>query len=359
MVLHLTSTLLIAQVYTYQDVDALLKKAEKDSIAHIERLAALKFHELINQYRKENGLNEIKWNETLWIATINHNTWMDKAGDLSHRQKVNTKYFTGNSPGNRLDYAAGGKAGIRWSGENALYNYSHKSYSYSNSRGKTKEEIANNIAQRSFNQWKNSPGHNDNMLGKKHGSHGVAFKITSSRVWGTDLFSSSGSDYKPSPSNYMAKAKTKSSIPGKKTRRFSTYKNKLILHEELSTTLNNELNLKGKNWTKKDGLAKSKAYRIARVKQHANDNGVVLTETEITIEKKLFGLIKKQINTYSAVIERDINQFDSKEVTKELSNMLKNNQSINPKSKIDLALVLKKKKDKVRITLVSILYNPV
>lgn len=344
-----TTTLSKSQTYTYKDVNQLLVKAERDSVAYIERLAALEFHKLINQYRKENDLNEIKWNETLWIATINHNTWMDNASNLSHHQKSNTKYFTGISPGNRLDFAAGGDADISWSGENALYNYS--------SYGKSKEEIAKNIAQRSFNQWQNSPGHNKNMLGKSHGSHGVAFKITDGRVWGTDLFSSAGFDYTPSPSNYIAQKNTKTSR--KKSKRFSTYKNKRIIQEELSNKLSDELSLKSKNWVKKEGEAKSKAYKIARKKYKTfSTDGVLHTETEITVQKRFFGLIKKQVHTYAATIETDLEYFDSKEISKELSELMKQNQPFNAKSKIDVAVVLKKKKNKVRVTLVSILYNP-
>ena len=351
LVLCICSTLANAQIHTYQNVNQLLKEAEQDSIAYIERTAALEFHKLINQYRSENDLNTIKWNETLWIATQNHNLWMSKTGKLSHHQTTNNKYFSGDSPGDRLNYAAGGDATISWSGENALYNYSH--------RGTTKDEIAKNIAKSSFKQWKNSPGHNENMLGKRHGSHGVAFKINGGVVWGTDLFSSSGKDYTPTPSIFYARQETKSSTPKPRTKRFSTAKNRRLVYEEVKTNLNDELNLKAKNWTKKEGVAKRLAYRIANKKyQTKNAEGVVYTKTQETSKKAFLGLFNKKIYTYSAIIEKDIDDFDSEAMSQQLTALLKDNQPFNKKSKVDVAVILKKRKNLIRVTLVSIMYNP-
>lgn len=339
-----------AQLYTYQDVNALIEKSKQDSIAEIERMAALEFHELINKYRKENGLNTIKWNETLWVTTINHNKWMVKTGTLSHHQTTNNKYYTGKSPGDRLSYAQAGSAHFGWSGENALYNYSCK--------GKTKEEIAKNIAQRSFTQWKNSPGHNENMLSKRHGSHGVAFAINGSVVWGTDLFSSYDYEGNPDTGNtntfYAAKTKTKS-----KPKRFSTAKNRRLVNEELITSINDDLNLKNKNWSKKQGNAKRLAYRIANKKYKTDNNqSVIYTETQATQKKTFLDLFNKTIHTYSAIIEKDVDDFDSETISNELANMLKDNQPINAKSKIDVAVLLKKRKNLVRLTMVSVVQNP-
>ncbi len=342
-----------AQLYTYQDVDALIEKSKQDSIAEIERMAALEFHKLINKYRTENGLSTIKWNETLWIATINHNKWMTKTGTLSHHQTTNNKYFTGKSPGDRLSYAQAGNSHYGWSGENALYNYS--------STGKTKEEIAKNIAQKSFTQWKNSPGHNENMLSKRHGSHGVAFAINGSVVWGTDLFSSYG--YENNPNNetihsryYAAKTKTKTKP---KSKRFSTAKNRRLVHDDLITSINDDLHLKNKNWSKKSSEAKRLAYRIASKKYKTNNSeSVIYTETKATHKKTFLGLFNKSIHTYSAIIEKDVDDFNSETISNELATMLKDNQPINPKSKIDVTVLLKKRKNLVRLTMVSVVQNP-
>lgn len=342
-----------AQLYTYQDVDALLKKAEQDSIAEIERMAALEFHKLINIYRTENGLKTMKWNETLWIATQNHNLWMAKSGSLSHHQTTANKYYSGTSPGDRLSYAQAGNSSFGWSGENALYNYSCK--------GNTKEEIAKNIAQRSFTQWKNSKGHNENMLSKRHGSHGVAFKINGSVVWGTDLFSPYG--YESNPNNetihsryYAAKTKTKTKP---KSKRFSTAKNRRLVHVDLITSINDDLHLKNKNWSKKSNEAKRLAYRIANKKYKTKQGyNVIYSETQTTHKKTFLGLFNKNIHTYSAIIEKDVDDFDSETISNELAALLKDNQSINPKSKIDVAILLKKRKNLVRLTMVSVVQNP-
>lgn len=339
-----------AQLYTYQDVESLKEKAQQDSIAEIERMAALEFHELINQYRKQNGLNTIKWNETLWIATINHNKWMAKTGKLSHHQTTTNNCYSGKSPGDRLTYAQAGSSHFGWSGENALYNYS--------CTGKTKEEIAKNIAKKSFIQWKNSKGHNENMLSKRHGSHGVAFKINGAVVWGTDLFSSYGGENNEKDETiytryYAANTKKKS-----KPKRFSTAKNRRIINENVVTTINKELALKTKNWNSKKGNAKKLAYRIANKKYKTkNSNGILFTETQETTKRTFLGLFNKNIHTYSAVIEKDIDEFDSEAISKQLATLLKKEQPFNTKSKVDVAILLKKRKNLIRIILVSVLQN--
>ena len=99
-----------AQISTNKDIAILLEKSEKDSIAKIERLAALGFHKLINEYRQSKNLSVISWDETLWIATKNHNAWMAEADILSHNQYKKNKYYTGSGPGDRFNYAAGGNS---------------------------------------------------------------------------------------------------------------------------------------------------------------------------------------------------------------------------------------------------------
>ena len=341
-----------AQLYTYKDVNQLLKKAEQDSIAQIERMAALEFHKLINQYRKENGLNTIEWNETLWIATQNHNLWMANTGKLSHHQTTNNKYYSGTSPGERLRYAQGDNTNFGWSGENALYNYSNF--------GNTKEEIAQNIAKKSFIQWKNSKGHNENMLSKRHGSHGVAFKINGSVVWGTDLFSSYGGDHSNNQTFYAKHhSATPQKVSTKKSKRFSTAKNRRLVNYEVISTLSDELNLKQRNWNSKKGEARRLAYRIANKKYKTyQEDGIIYTETQESVKKSFLGLFNKTIHTYSAIIEKNVDDFDSEAVSKQLAMLLKEKQPFNTKSKIDFAVVLKKRKNLVRVTLVSVLQNP-
>lgn len=170
-----------AQVAENTQLNVILKNASIDSIQKIERLAAILFHDKINAHRVANGKEKLGWDDTLWLASRNHNMWMMANEKLAHHQEAGTKGFSGVTPGDRYDYASRKKGKCSWSGENALYNYS-AGYG-------TIQKNAEHIAEYSFNQWKNSPGHNNNMLSGSSRVHGVAFTIVSGeRVWGTDLF---------------------------------------------------------------------------------------------------------------------------------------------------------------------------
>jgi uncharacterized protein YkwD len=174
-------SLVSAQPVNIHSISSVLKKTETDSIRKIERQAAIKFHQLLNNYRSKKGRHLLRWSETLWIASYNHTLWMETNEKLSHVQKKGTTNFTGENPGDRYNYAAGGKSPFSCSAENALYNYS--------GIGNTIDKIANNIAVHSLEQWIDSPDHHENMLSKNHGMHGTAFRISADGiVWGTDLF---------------------------------------------------------------------------------------------------------------------------------------------------------------------------
>lgn len=334
-----------AQIYTVNDIDKLLLNSEKDSVAQIERLAAKEFHKLINQYRTENKLSTIDWDETLWIACRNHNNWMAESGNLSHLQTSKNKNFTGIDPADRFNYAAGGSAKNGWSGENALYNYSAK--------GKTITEIAKNIAKESFTQWKNSPGHNKNMLGSRHSIHGVAFILNDGRVWGTDLFAI-GVNYHRANDNELKYA-AKKTTP--KTVRFSPTKTLRSISTNVTEQVVNTQQLKTKN-IKNNGEAYKQARNLLAKRIKNNNNGVLLEEQNTTETNGVLGLFVKEINTYTLVIEKELDEFNSKTISEELAQLIVSKQKFNTKSKLDLGVALRKRKNTVRITLVSVLYNP-
>lgn len=170
-----------AQVCENSKLALLLKQSKKDSVQKIERLAALKFHKLINDYRVKSGSEALVWDDTLWLTCRNHDLWMNAKSELSHDEKAGTVNFTGKSPGERYAYTSNNKGLCSWTGENALYNWSKN--------GNSIDEIAKDIATTSFEQWKHSPGHNENMLAKRSKVHGVAFYLgNGGKVWGTDLF---------------------------------------------------------------------------------------------------------------------------------------------------------------------------
>lgn len=332
-----STSIYIAQITTNKAIGVLINKAEKDSVAQIERLAALEFHKLINHYRKSKGLSSITWDETLWITTRNHNEWMAEANVLSHHQTKKNKYFTGTNPGDRFDFAAGGNSPNNWSGENALYNFS--------AFGNNIKEISNNIASRSFEQWKNSPGHNRNMLGKSHATHGTAFKIYEDKVWGTDLFASTGRPYSTKENQIIYTKKKR-----KKKARFSTFKTK----RELTVQILNGLNMKVKK--SKNSEAKKKAERLLNKRfKNKNINGVLYSKQTTTKTKGKFRLFSKNKSTYALVIEKDISDFDITEMTNQLLNLVKENQTTIKKSRIDLGIALRKRKQAIRLTLVCII----
>ncbi|CAN5823206.1 hypothetical protein BH11BAC7_BH11BAC7_03880 [soil metagenome] len=170
-----------AQIADNSQLRIIITNASVDSIQKIERLAAILFHDKINAHRSANGKTALGWDDTLWLASRNHNTWMMENTQLGHMEKAGTKSFSGVNPGDRYDYVSKNKGKCSWSGENALYNYS--------AGNTTIEKNAEQIAEYSFQQWKNSPGHNANMLSASSKVHGVAFMIESDgQVWATDLF---------------------------------------------------------------------------------------------------------------------------------------------------------------------------
>ncbi len=171
------------KLVTLSDLPTLLQEAQTDRNQQIERQAALEFHKLINQYRKSQNIDSLAWDETFWLTSRNHSLYLAKNADysyFSHDQVKNRPYFSGIDPGNRLSYVDGNKNTRFWTNENILQN--NIDYTLT-----SVEQIAKQMAKDGFNQWKKSPGHNANMLNAR-GYHGVAFIISGSNFYGTDLF---------------------------------------------------------------------------------------------------------------------------------------------------------------------------
>ena len=172
-----------AQVYRWSEVEGWMDRMENDSLMQLEFRAALHFHHLLNDYRTKQRLDTLALDPLVWLAAYNHSVYMRALGRLGHTQEKKDAFFTGTMPGDRYAWAAGGMAPDLWSGENVLMNYSATA-------GDNLDKIAQKIAESSFSQWKNSKPHYENMTGKNHAKHGVAFAIQGNKVWGTDLFSS-------------------------------------------------------------------------------------------------------------------------------------------------------------------------
>ena len=57
----------------------------------------LKVFEKINEYRVENGLNELKWDDATYKSTRVHTEYMIKNSELCHTENSETPTFTSNS----------------------------------------------------------------------------------------------------------------------------------------------------------------------------------------------------------------------------------------------------------------------
>lgn len=168
------------------DLPVVLKKIEKDKVQKLERMIALEFHKLLNQYRKANKLDTLAWSDILWLTARNHNFYMIAKNDLTHDEEAGEQFFTGVDPGARLKYTQGNKGGLSWSGENCLYRTAQLPSDLTNDAKLL--EYAKDLARKGLEQWQSSPPHNRNMLGTDHKMHGAAFNFDESLLFATDLF---------------------------------------------------------------------------------------------------------------------------------------------------------------------------
>ena len=357
------------KICNISSINDLLNLSKNDSIQKIERLAALKFHILINNYRLKNGLDTIGWDEGLWLTCRNHNLWMASNSDLTHQQLKNTKFFTGEHPNNRYDYTTLNKGNCNWSGENALSNF--------NCDGKNIVEITDNISTTSFEQWKYSPGHNENMLGKSHKVHGVAFLLKSyskeyypnTIVWGTDLFSSNQDgqfNHSLSPVNPSNLTFFKSNILRKSNVKLNLRK----LEEELLQKLYSSYSDK-----KNELIEINKAMEKASLNHSVYMSTVKqLTHNEVKTKRNFYGQNAKQRMikaTYGlfclsknkskliesiAVIESDIKTLDVEQLVDEIQTKLDLDKKTNSNnSKMGYGIILKQDKNRLNIYATRIL----
>ncbi|MBV6483921.1 MAG: CAP domain-containing protein [Flavobacteriales bacterium] len=326
-----------AQTKTVTDLPELLANKFEGQSQAIERAAALEFHKLINQYRSENLLQPLVWDDTIWVAAKNHSLWMRFNTRLSHHE-TNSMLFTGKTPEDRYYFVTEGKPTVSINGENILLNFSCK--------GKNVEQTALNIAKESFEQWKSSAGHNENMLSPGFIRHGVAFCVNEDNVWATNMFS-----YGYQPTNYiyepMVTRRTKNLNPD--------YAN--IQQDVLSSLLEKlkmVLNIKPKQTKKLNGEAYRSAKSIVNVRPATKETqNIILAKQETINTKGLIGF-KTEKQVYHLVIEKKANDFNIDMVTNELIDFLKKNQELTHAKKLGMSIAIVKRKDRIRIALVSI-----
>lgn len=340
-----------AQKNTINDLDNILNQVEIDTIAKIERLAAFEFHHLLNNYRKQQRKQALDFDEIMWIAARNHNLYMKAAGDLTHRENMNqtnlSQFTTGNYPSERVDFAAADKeVYISSGGENCLYNYSFYGNNY--------VEIAKNMALAAFNQWKGSPGHHENMLTENYKKHGIAFTYDGGTVWATNVFSR-GIFYKGNEivADTKVPVPTSTNKTAEKPKRIHIYKVK----NELQHTLEQEIlaatsSKFSKKLTEQANIAARKLAYNKKLKAET-DEPVLLNELQTHSVTKWWGLIKQQVSVYSLVIETSPEAFDLEKMQQKIQDYLLENQLFTQKKKHGTGIMVSKRKNILRITLVS------
>lgn len=344
------------KIYTAAQLPELLKKAKTDSALYEERAAAMLFHKLINDYRRENKTDTLAWNDTLWLASRNHCVWMMEKNELTHHQAKGTPMFTGVSPGDRYNYVVNNVGRHSWSGENALYNFT-QSYSPMKTRIKM-------IAEKSFGQWRNSPGHNENMLNKGSAVHGVAFVIDEEheRTWGVDLFArrpyGEAVQITPSKEEFSKKETVEDKTPVATVQKFNATKSRTKLYDLLYADRKKY----------KDEIIAEAAAKHARYLANTNSEGhrqekgkVYYTgkDAKQRVRAAASGLDKiryrkLKINESVAYMEVPTAGFNEKELAESIRTMWESDSAGTDATRIGVGLEVKRVKDKVKIWAVRV-----
>ncbi len=133
-----------------------------------------------NTYRKENGLDTLKYDACLLKAASYQTDYLFNESKKSHQFKIghtqnpDSEWFKGKSPSDRA-LAAGCK---KYCGENALYTtlstISPNEFKNKQNLNLKAQKIARNMV---YDQWHNSKGHRDNMLTAGYTCMGVSVAI--------------------------------------------------------------------------------------------------------------------------------------------------------------------------------------
>lgn len=117
----------------------------------------------------------------MWLAARNHNIYMLHQFILTHGENPDSAYYTGVDPEARYIYVSDNPINLYASGENCRFSMG------SIKGGGSSFDLANSIANESFESWKESPGHNKNMLSDSYNMQGTSF-IYLGLLYGTTVF---------------------------------------------------------------------------------------------------------------------------------------------------------------------------
>jgi hypothetical protein len=96
--------------------------------------------------------------------------------------------------------------------------------------------------------------------------------------------------------------------------------------------------------------------RIINIKPKTKElQNVLIAKQETTKTKGVFGFFSKEKNSYSVVLEKEIKDYNEDSVTNELVALVKENMSLEGYKKIGMSVAIIKRKNKIRIGLVSII----
>jgi len=99
---------------------------------------------------------------------------------LTHEETKGKPFYSGINPWDRMQYVMYNNFKMESYAENCLY-FTDDFYTF-------EYDDAMEIAERALVQWKNSPGHNKNMLDPKHFAHGTSFIVAGDYLYATTNF---------------------------------------------------------------------------------------------------------------------------------------------------------------------------
>ena len=182
-------------LYREGDIYSLLNNIQKDSMLMLERMASFHFHQLINEYRLSKEKSIIYWDDKLWLAARNHNVYLLKNNNnLSHYETGSNNYYTGDQPENRVDYVSYYSHEFKMAGfencavDGEMIPNSYDFNAYGEFQLNNSVDQAKSVAKDMFEMWKNSTGHNQNMLDSEHLAHGTSFIFGEYARYGTSVF---------------------------------------------------------------------------------------------------------------------------------------------------------------------------
>ena len=140
---------------------------EKSASATAYDAEELQFLQLINQYRKDNGLGPLLLSDTVSVASEHHSEDMARYHFFAHITAASSYYTSGSQPWDRM--RAEGYDYNTFMGENIAVGYES--------------------AEAAFQAWRNSPSHNAAMLDGRYRVIGIArLAVPGSRwYWTTDF----------------------------------------------------------------------------------------------------------------------------------------------------------------------------